>query len=416
MGLDVISRSTADLMKNNTNGFTLIELLIGAAIGLITVSVAGQVLVDQLESTERIEALQRQREDWRRTTSFIKSEINLADYIEDSYSGTAATLCGQSPSSMEIKMVVNFPDTRNLNPAIYHVVATENGWLNNVLKRCGPALDQNGIYTSSTEDNIIIDGLANTNNGFVATINNNRKYAEIALQLDGLLNNAYSQTTGSRARIQEINMSPEDFSLCQQDSLRDGNYTTSEDIEDMSTETTDLILCGNGGGDSITGGSGDDVIEAGDPGSSTLVGGAGNDRLYGSNSNDTLQGGDGNDVLISRGGNDRLEGGSGNNHYLPGLDSSSTRCDRDTVIGGSDFDVVFFAGNSADYIYEDTCTTTKCRVQREDSGDRRFVEIQNGDELVFNDTTYEIPSGAAPVIPNPVDSCTTTTTYQAPPP
>jgi len=46
MGLDVISRSTADLMKNNTNGFTLIELLIGAAIGLITVSVAGQVLVD----------------------------------------------------------------------------------------------------------------------------------------------------------------------------------------------------------------------------------------------------------------------------------------------------------------------------------------------------------------------------------
>lgn len=401
-------------MKPIRNGFTLIELLVGAAIGLITVAVAGQVLVDQLESTERIEALQRQREDWRRTTSFIKSEINLADTIEANYSGDATTLCGQNPASMTIKMVVNFPKSRNLNPAVYHVVEAENGWHDNVLKRCGPALNQNGTYTTVTNDNILIDGLSNITDGFVATINTNQKYAEIELELDGLLNNAYNQKTGSRARIQEINISPEKFSLCQQDSLRDENYSAAGTTEDESTATDNLVLCGNGGGDSITGGSGDDVIEAGDLGSSTLVGGAGNDRLYGSHSDDTLKGGDGDDVIISRGGNDRLEGGSGNNDYLPGLDSSPTHCDRDTVIGGSDFDVVFLQEASSDYTYVTTCTKTKCRVTRNDSGDRRFVEIENGEELVFGDTSYDIPSGAAPAISNPVDSCNVSITYQPP--
>ena len=402
-------------MKPIRNGFTLIELMVGAAIGLITVAVASQVLVDQLESTERIEALQRQREDWRRTTSFIKSEINLADTIEANYSGNATTLCGQDPNSMTIKMVVNFPKSRNLNPAVYHVVAAESGWFDNVLKRCGPALDQNGIYTTASNDNILIDGLSSTTDGFKATINTNQKYAEIELELDGLLNNAYNQSTGSRARIQEINLSPEEFSLCQQDSLRDENYSTAGTTEDESAATDDLVLCGNGGGDSITGGSGDDVIEAGDLGSSTLVGGAGNDRLYGSHSDDTLQGGDGDDVIISRGGNDRLEGGSGNNDYLPGLDSSPTRCDRDTVIGGSDFDVVYLQEDSSDYTYTTTCTQTRCRVTRNGSGDRRFVEIQNGEELIFNDATYDIPSGAAPAISNAVDSCSISTTYEPPP-
>ena len=402
-------------MKPIRNGFTLIELMVGAAIGLITVAVAGQVLVNQLESTERIEALQRQREDWRRTTSFIKSEINLADTIESNYSGNATTLCGQDPNSMTIKMVVNFPRSRNLNPAVYHVVAAESGWFDNVLKRCGPALDQNGIYTTATNDNILIDGLSSTTDGFKVTINTNQKFADIELELDGLLNNAYNQSTGSRARIQEVNLSPEEFSLCQQDSFRDENYSAAGTTENESAATDDLVLCGNGGGDSITGGSGDDVIEAGDPGSSTLVGGAGNDRLYGSHSDDTLKGGDGDDVIISRGGNDRLEGGSGNNDYLPGLDISPTHCDRDTVIGGSGFDVVYLQGDSSDYTYTTTCTQTKCRVKRNDSGDRRFVEIQNGEELVFADITYDIPSGEAPATSDAVDSCSVTTTYEPPP-
>ena len=107
---DVISTSIepANLMKTTPAGFTLIELLVGAAIGLITVAVAGQVLVDQLKSTERIEDLQRQREDWIRTTSFIESEINLAEKIEANYSGANTIVCGQNVDNLDVKMVIYF--------------------------------------------------------------------------------------------------------------------------------------------------------------------------------------------------------------------------------------------------------------------------------------------------------------------
>ena len=62
-------------------GFTLIELLVAAAIGLITTSVAGNVLIDQMKSSQRIEALQRQRDNWTRATDFISSEINLSERV-----------------------------------------------------------------------------------------------------------------------------------------------------------------------------------------------------------------------------------------------------------------------------------------------------------------------------------------------
>ena len=62
-------------------GFTLVELLVAAVIGLATTMVGGKVMLDQLESTRKIENQQRQRDDWTRSNTFITSEINLAEEV-----------------------------------------------------------------------------------------------------------------------------------------------------------------------------------------------------------------------------------------------------------------------------------------------------------------------------------------------
>ena len=414
---DVISTSIepANLMKTTSAGFTLIELLVGAAIGLITVAVAGQVLVDQLKSTERIEDLQRQREDWIRTTSFIESEINLAEKIEANYSGANTIVCGQNVDNLDVKMVIYFASQRNLDPALYYVKPSETGWRDNLLRRCGPQVDREGIYTNTAIDSIIIDGMTNTSSGFSVVIPN-EKYAQITLNLKGLLNNAYGQKTGSRARIQETVIRPQEYSLCHKNVFSNVvDLDTNANTSDQSSETNPVLVCGNGGGDTITGGSGNDVIEAGDPGSSKINGNLGNDRLSGSESADTLRGGDGDDLLIGRGGNDVLSGGTGTNNYLPGLDRNIGPCDRDTVNGDSGYDIIHFQGNSSEYSYE-PCSPSRCRVQRKDSGDRKYVDIFNGEKLVFLDKAVTISAAERPAMNNPVNSCIVNTTYNAPPP
>ena len=62
-------------------GFTLTELLVAVIIALITATVSGQALRSHLESTEKAEAMERQRDDWSRTTSFIEAEIALSERL-----------------------------------------------------------------------------------------------------------------------------------------------------------------------------------------------------------------------------------------------------------------------------------------------------------------------------------------------
>ena len=230
------------------------------------------------------------------------------------------------------------------------------------------------------------------------------------------MNNAYGQTTGSRARIQETIIRPKEYSLCQQNVFSNVvELGTNANTSDQSIETDDVLVCGNGGGDTITGGNGNDVIEAGDPGSSELNGNLGNDRLYGSDSADTLFGGDGDDLLIGRGGNDELNGGIGTNNYLPGLDRSNGPCDRDTVNGGPGYDIIHLQGDSDEY--SSVCSPSRCRVQRMDSGDRKYVDIFNGEKLVFRDNAFDLDKLDKVVkINDPVDNCAVDTTYQSPPP
>lgn len=382
-------------------GFTLIELLVAAAIGLITTSVAGQVINDQFRSGQKVEAQQQLRDYWNRTSSFLTSEINLSESLTSSQS--SITSCGFTPS--QVKLVVNFAASKNLPPSVYYVKEQTAGWRDYQLWRCGPSVDDDGDYLNAISDNVIIDGLSGLS-GFTVAISPGNQHATFDLELTGLMNSAYRQTDGSRTRLQEVANRPSNYSLCTQYSppstpTPTPSTTTGPDTITLSSATSDPI-CGLGGGDNITGSPGNDVIEAGGTANSTLSGGDGNDRLYGSYAADTLDGGNGDDTLIGGGGNDSMKGGNGINHYLADLNQANTSCDRDTVSGSeSGYDIIHIPGPEADYNYT-KCTRGRCIVlypeDQTTPQDKYYVDITYGNELVFTDSVKKIPDGEAPSI------------------
>jgi Ca2+-binding RTX toxin-like protein len=146
-----------------------------------------------------------------------------------------------------------------------------------------------------------------------------------------------------------------------------GADTLSVPIGALTSED-EVLMCGKGGGDTITGSDVNDILECGDGVSSgmstcTLYGKVGNDRLLGSNQNDTLYGDslsdspatNANDELVGRGGNDTLLGGPGQNLYLPGPGN-------DTIGGGDGLDVAFFKGVRSDYTLSPGCSKSSCTV------------------------------------------------------
>ena len=388
-------------------GFTLIELLVAAAIGLITTSVAGQVINDQFRAGQKIEAQQQLRDNWNRTSSFLTSEINLSESLTASQS--SITSCGFTPS--QVKLVVNFAASKKLPPAVYYVKEQSTGWRDNQLWRCGPSVDDYGDYLiNAISDDVIIDGLSGLN-GFTVAISPGNQHATFDLELTGLMSSAYRQTDGSRTRLQEVANRPSNYSLCTQyspPSTPTPTTTTGSDTITLSSTTSDPI-CGFGGGDNITGSPGNDVIEAGGTISSTLSGGDGNDRLYGSYAADTLDGGNGDDTLIGGGGNDSMTGGNGTNHYLADLNQANTSCDRDTVSGSeSGYDIIHIPGPEADYNYT-KCTSSRCRVlypqDQTITQDQYYVDITYGNELVFTDSVKKIPNGEASSISSSSIEC-----------
>ena len=391
-------------------GFTLIELLVGVVISMITTVVAGKVMLDQIESTKQIEGLQRQRDDWSRTNSFITSEVNLASRISTSLNFGEGSNCLIGNGS--VKMVVHFARNRQLPPSIYYTTETQEGWKKNLLKRCGPSINSNGDYTNEISEDIVIDGL-NAIDGFTATITGD-KLATFTINLEGLLNNAYTQKEGARARVQDVYLHPIKGSICLQDKRATINgvkvnlSNRADTFNDRSPNWTEMVdgnvlICGHGGGDTITGGEGNDQLEAGNPGASEMNGGNGDDRLLGSDDNDVLEGGNGNDILIARLGNDQMTGGAGTNHYVPGLDETGGLCDRDTVIGSNGgYDIIYFSDSSDQYTLSLPCNQSSCRIRRNDSDDRKVVDVSGGNRLIFSGNEQEqieLAKGDAAVLP-----------------
>ena len=380
-------------------GFTITELVVAAAIGLLTASVAGQALVSHLESSERAEAMERQRNDWSRTTHFIESEIALSERLIRSIDNIIL------PSSCEIsgsefRLAIDM--RRDLPIVIYAVKKSDLNWLpTNTLWRCGPGLRNDGSYNNTIEFERLLDGLDGTvdeGGGFISSSNtaNTSKYADFILGLKGHATVKYGQVTAAHSRISPLYTRPTVNSLCDASNMVKVKGTSGPDT-DLSAENIsvlrgeDILLCGYGGGDNITGSEANDIIEAGDAGSSTLTGAAGNDVLRGTDDADTLIGGPGNDVLVGRGGNDKLVGdieaqaiGDDQNIYLPGNG-------KDTIHGGQGLDIIFFNGNQSEYTIDTTdspCNTQSCTVE---TSENETKTIYDSEILIFNDARLDLP-------------------------
>jgi len=111
-------------------------------------------------------------------------------------------------------------------------------------------------------------------------------------------------------------------------------------------------------------GNGDDVVEVKGDKNTTIAGGDGNDFIRTSGGNDSITGGNGNDTIFAGAGNDTISGVLG----------------FDTIDGGTGFDMVMLSGSFADWA----------------------VSLF-GNNVIFNSTTAEGASIAAPINANLVN-------------
>lgn len=365
-------------------GFTLAELLIAGFISGLLVVGAGQIMLSQLRTDERMEAAERQKSEWSRASSFIETEAALSQQVITADSKVnVPTSCGFQASEFRAALDIR----RDLPLVIYAVKGRPSGSLvGNSLWRCGPVINEKGQYDSSKpiELSLLVDGLDETasdtctpnngerNNGLLAC-SPDKKSLQFTLSLKGLSARSYSQAAGVHSRVNPLYPRPGEGSLCGGGMYNwavgstTGADTLSVPIGALTSED-EVLMCGKGGGDTITGSNVNDILECGDGGTGgidacTQSGMAGNDRLLGSNQNDTLYGEsnttitatDTNDELVGRRGDDKLYGGPGQNLYLPGPGS-------DTIDGGSGLDVVFFKGARSDYTLSAGCSKSSCTV------------------------------------------------------
>ena len=380
-------------LPSNAQGFTLPELLVAAAISLLTATVAGDLLVSHIRSSERAEAMERQRSDWSRTTSFIEAEVALSERVIAVASNIAIpAACGFNDSQFRLGLDLR----RDLPPVIYAIQPSTTGWLpQNTLWRCGPGLNNDGSYNNTLTLAPILDGLDGSADGagFTATASTDAKQATFTLGLKGHAKVTYTQQDSAHTRISPLYSRPNENSLCDAANLvrLEGRADTADNLVMSIAQVQvgeDVLICGRGfgttainaEGDSITGSDGaNDILEAGDYGRATLEGKGGNDVLRGTLEADILNGGSGDDVLIGRAGNDTLNGGNEQNSYLPGSGN-------DTVNGGPNLDITFFSGNRSSYTLNN-CSKTSCSVTGPDGTDT----LNNVEILIFLDARVDLP-------------------------
>ena len=380
-------------LPSDAQGITLPELLIAVAISLLTATVAGDLLISHIRSSERAEAMVRQRSDWSRTTSFIEAEVALSERVIDLARNIAIPVaCGFNDDQFRIGLDLR----RDLPPVIYAIKPSTTGWLpQNTLWRCGPGLNNDGSYNSILTLAPIVDGLDGSADGagFTATASTDAKQAAFTLALKGHAKVTYSQQDSAHTRISPLYSRPNENSLCDAANLvrLEGSADKADSLVMSIAQVQvgeDVLICGRGFGSSAVGAQGDnitgsdganDILEAGDYGRATLDGKGGNDVLRGTLEADILNGGSGDDVLIGRDGHDTMTGGSEQNSYLPGTGN-------DTVNGGPNLDVVFFSGQRADYTLSN-CSKTSCSVSGPDGTDT----LNNVEILIFLDARVDLP-------------------------
>ena len=95
-----------------SKGFSLFELIIAASIGTFVSILTGSIIVDNIKSTARGEALQRLKEDWNRATLLIESEIAISQSLQTSILSISSAERQQCPylaDNSQIKLRINLP-------------------------------------------------------------------------------------------------------------------------------------------------------------------------------------------------------------------------------------------------------------------------------------------------------------------
>ena len=399
--------------QRSASGFSLVELLLAASLGGLLCIVAADAMITHLRSNASLEATERLRSDWSRTSHFIESEIALSERVLTNPESINLNQCTPAiDGTTEFRFALEI--RRDLPPAIYFVRTNSDDeqqvvWNGSQsLFRCGPSIDVNGNYTNvitgSDQQTVLasrlVDGLGTSCTLEVLTNAAVSKSLSFRLCLQGIGQQTFSGTTNTYSRISPVFSYPNSTSLCSdQDLSIEGFYKLSGGDSNSNTLAVpqgavpadqDVLICGYGGGDTIEGSSANDVLEAGDLPAGTpphpaadLNGLEGNDRLVGGKGDDTLNGADGDDVLVGLDGNDTLVGGSGENRYLPGLGN-------DAVTGGPDLDVVFLDGVRNNFTGLSACTRANCSLSYSDSGVNYSLTTTNAEVLIFRDGRYDL--------------------------
>ena len=390
--------------KSSVSGFTLIEVLVATVLaGLVLTSTSGLNLTF-LRTNASLESTQRKRQDWAKTAHFIESEVALSERVITNPALISSNSCNKTIKDSDFRFAIDFGPTLPL--AIYHIEENPKGIDFNgdfSLRRCGPSDDKFGKYEQGigtpVEDQLVVDGMTAScqidPKSILPTVSDGySKSLTFELCLRGLSRANYSQILYTFSRVNPVDSFPREGSLCTYDTIegfrRDRDGTSSaEDIEATAGVESSLI-CGNGGGDTITGSTGNDILEAGDDTAgkgiaqgALLDGQLGNDRLIGNTGNDTLIGGVGDDVLIGGDGADIMKGDSGNNDYLPGSGDS-------TIEGGAGLDTLYMYENKSLVGISDVCTTKTCTLKFTRNGVDSSI-ISSGVELViFEDGRFYV--------------------------
>jgi hypothetical protein len=435
--------------RNCNAGFTITELMIAASLGAGLAVVVGQLMVTHIQSNARSESLQRQREDWKRTTSFIESEIAMSSRIFTA--GEAVSIpatCNLKPE--EIRLALDLP--RDLPIVLYGIKklnSTTTGidrsqWLGEglddqnlgLLIRCGPNLKitKNGTDDydgAATNQAILIDGVDTTAPGEGLHVKiHDAKSASFSLALKGLTRSRFIGPpiyfglrlgSGSYSRINPIANFPEESSACNrlcgidEDGKRGcqdiGSYyvvpvsTTNFDVPyEGLTANDNITVCSLIPNASINGGSRSDVIDGlmpsptGFPGVN-INGGDGRNVLFGTPGPDTLKAGSGDDVIVGRGGSDSMDGGNGNNSYSPwpSLNDPSvanlSALKTTTITGGSGLDIFYLRGNKNEFSGISNCSKSSgCTITPADASIKLSLKLNGGiDVLVFKDARIDLP-------------------------
>lgn len=359
--------------------FTLPELLVATVGGSILVIAALAAILGQINAGSAAAKVEKLRNTWTKAINFIETEISLSERIfTDPDKIRYSSSCGISSSEFRLALDI----TKNLPPVIYGIKSSHVLLMgDNTLWRCGPTILSDGSYSNTLSIGILADSLnaSSTGSGFSASIdsNSNGKLSEMVLSLKGDNAGNFQLASNASSRISPLFNIPKESTTCTMaDNFADLGNSSANSI----TLSSSGIACGNGGGDTINGSSGDDVLEAGDSGVATINGNDGNDFIRGTNDNDTLNGGVGDDVLVGRGGNDSMNGGAGTNYYRPGLGN-------DTITGSStSLDIVFFPENISLY-NTGSCSRSSCTVVSSTEGTKTMSNIKI---LIFKDSRVDL--------------------------